>query len=249
MYMIDDEWILKGAVALLARQVSVRHSIDIDVYRNDERGVVERELRTAAELDLGDWFTFQIGPGEELTGGTGGHRYPVKASIGATVWATFHIDIVGTGVRMTAVPDDVPPVAGIAVPGIEQQGYRAYPLVDHVADKVAAILEPHGNGRPSNRFRDLIDLTALASCISVDADAQRVALTSEFDRRQLHFPQRFAVPDHELWEVGFRRASRRAVEPPARTLDEALAVVCPFLDPVLDGTAIGNWDPETRIWA
>lgn len=249
MYVIDDGWILKGAVALLARQVSVRHSIDIDVYRDAERTMVERELRAAAELDLGDWFTFQIGRGEELTGGTGGTRYPVRASVGATVWATFHIDIVGTGVRMTGVPDDVPPVAGIAVPGIEQPGYRAYPLVDHVADKVAAILEPHGDGRPSTRFRDLIDLTALVSCIRVDAGAQRSALVSEFDRRQLQFPQRFDVPDRELWERGFAGAARRAVEPPARTLDEALAVVCPFLDPVLDGMAIGNWDPEAGIWA
>ncbi len=249
MYVIDEGWILKGAVALLARQVSVRHSIDIDVYRDAERAMVDQELRAAAELDLGDWFAFQIGRGEDLTGGIGGTRYPVTASVGATVWATFHIDIVGKGVRMTGVPDDVPPVAGIAVPGIEQRGYRAYPLIDHIADKVAAILEPHGDGRPSTRFRDLIDLTALVACIRVDAGAQRGALLSEFDRRKLQFPQRFDVPDRELWERGYADAARRAVEPPARTLDEALAVVRPFLDPVLDGMATGSWDPEAKIWA
>ena len=32
LYIIDDSWVLKGAVALLARQVSVRHSTDIDLY-------------------------------------------------------------------------------------------------------------------------------------------------------------------------------------------------------------------------
>ena len=76
MYVIDEGWILKGAVALLARQVSVRHSIDIDVYRDAERAMVERELRAAAELDLGDWFAFQIGRGEERSGGgtDGGSR-------------------------------------------------------------------------------------------------------------------------------------------------------------------------------
>ena len=169
LYVIDNSWILKGAVALLARQVSVRHSADIDLYRNAERTMVERELRAGAELDLGDWFRFDIAAGENLSGGTGGTRYPVTAWIGATQWATFHIDLVGTGVHMTGVPDHVPPVAEISVPGIEQPGYRAYPLVDHVADKVAAILEFHRDGRPSTRFRDLIDLVALVVAIRVGA--------------------------------------------------------------------------------
>lgn len=153
LYTVDDQWVLKGAVALLARQISVRHSTDIDVYRDAERSMVERELRAAAELGLRDWFQFEIGPAEILTSGTGGARYPVTARVGATVWASFHIDIVGTGVRMTDVPEDVPPVAPISVPGLDQPGYRAYPLVDHIADKMAAILEPHGDGRPSTRFR------------------------------------------------------------------------------------------------
>lgn len=140
LYVIDDGWILKGAVALLARQVSVRHSTDIDLFRDAERTLVERQLRAGAQLDLGDWFRFDIGPGQDLSGGTGGLRYPVTASIGATPWATFHVDLVGAGVRMTGVPDHVPAVAAISVPGIEQPGYRAYHLVDHIADKVAAIL-------------------------------------------------------------------------------------------------------------
>jgi hypothetical protein len=29
---------------------------------------------------------------------------------------------------------------------VEQHGYRVYPLVDHVADKVTAIIERHGRG-------------------------------------------------------------------------------------------------------
>jgi hypothetical protein len=248
LYAIDDTWVLKGAVALLARQVSVRHSTDIDVYRNAERTMVERELRAAAELDLGDWFRFDVGAGETLTGGTGGMRYPVTAWVGATQWATFHIDLVGTGVRMTGVPDHVPPVAGISVPGIDQPGYQAYPLVDHIADKFAAILEPHGDGRPSTRFRDLLDLVALAVSVRVRSTEQRVAILSEIERRGLEMPERFAVPDQTLWEGGFARAARRAVEPPATTLDEALAIVTPFIDPALDGTAVGVWDPETGQW-
>jgi hypothetical protein len=39
---------------------------------------------------------------------------------------------------MTGQPDDVPPLARGVIPEVDQRGYRAYPLVDHVADKVAA---------------------------------------------------------------------------------------------------------------
>ncbi len=248
LYVIDDSWVLKGAVALLARQVSVRHSTDIDLYRDAERTMVEQELRAAGDLDLGDWYRFEIGPGQVLTGGTGGMRYPVVAWIGATQWSTFHVDLVGTGVRMTGTPDHVPPIADISIPGIEQPGYRAYPLVDHVADKVAAIFEPHGEGRPSTRFRDLVDLVALVVSIRVGAEGQRTALLSEAERRGLTLPDRFDVPDRELWEGGFARAARRAIGLPVATLDEALTVVRPFLDPVLHGTASGTWDPDLQAW-
>lgn len=33
LYRIDDKWVVKGATALLARRISVRHTIDIDLYR------------------------------------------------------------------------------------------------------------------------------------------------------------------------------------------------------------------------
>jgi len=35
----------------------------------------------------------------------------------------------------------------------------------------------------------------------------------------------------------------------ARTLDEAIATVTPFLDPILDAVARGRWDPKNARWA
>lgn len=40
----------------------------------------------------------------------------------------------------------------------------------------------------------------------------------------------------------------RSLLPIALTLDEALAVVSPFLNPLLDGTAVGTWDPKQGRW-
>lgn len=153
---------------------------------------------------------------------------------------------------MTGEPEDVPALARVVMPDVEQHGYRAYPLVDHVADKVAATFDRYGDSEaPSTRYEDLVDLVdlvAIVAAASVKAEAQMAALASEAKRRRSTLPQRFAVPAPELWERGYAAEANRSLLPVARTLDDALAVVAPFLDPLLDGTAAGTWDPEQGRW-
>ena len=162
LYLVDEGWIVKGATALLARDIGVRATIDIDV---------------------------------------------------------------------------------------DQHGYWAYPLVDHVADKVVAMFELHGVRRaPSTRFKDLVDLVAIVISASVGAGPQATALRSEAERRGITLPERFGVPDRELWERGYAAEAGRSLLPVAHTLDDALAIVTPFLDPLLDESAVGMWDPERRCW-
>lgn len=136
------------------------------------------------------------------------------------------------------------------MPHVEQHGYRAYPLVDHIADKVAAMLERHGEmGVPSTRYKDLVDLVAILVAVSVEAVAQMAALRSEAERRGIRLPARFTVPDRKLWNPGYAAEAARSLLPIAHTLDEALAVCSPFVDSLLDGTAAGMWDPKRRQWA
>jgi hypothetical protein len=249
LYLLDNDWILKGATALLARHLSVRHTIDLDVYRAASAGDAERDLRTAAAIDAGDWFEFTIGPGQALAEGVSGTRFPVTVLVGAAVWANFHVDIVGESVVMTGTPDDVPPLISITLPGLDRPGYRAYPLVDHIADKVCAIFTRHGvQQRPSTRYKDLLDLVSFATTTSVGAVELCHALVSDAERRSIAFPSHFDVPDLELWQTGYAREARRAVTPIAATLAEALAIVRPFLDPLLDNTAAGGWDPAQQTW-
>jgi hypothetical protein len=151
---------------------------------------------------------------------------------------------------MTGEPEDVPPLVRVVMADVEQHGYRAYPLVDHVADKVAAMHELHGRtAAPSTRYRDLVDLVAIVIAASVEARAQMAALRSETQRRDLQLPPRFDVPDRRPWEDGYAAEARRSLLPTAATLEEALAVVRPFLDPLLDGTAVGVWHPREGRWS
>ncbi len=249
LYLTSEDWIVKGATALLARDIGVRATIDIDVYRAVARVVAEAELRAAAAKDIGDWFSFEIAPSRPVADGAVGTRLPVTAYVGTTVWASFHVDLVGPDVRMTGEPEPVPPLARVAMPDVSQHGYRAYPLVDHVADKVIAMFELRGARRlPSTRYKDLVDLVAIAISASVEAEAQLIALRAQAERREIDLPARFEVPDRALWEPGYAAEAGRSLLPAAETLDEALAIVAPFLDPLLDGSATGRWDSARRLW-
>jgi hypothetical protein len=248
LYLVDDGWVVKGATALLARDIGVRGTLDIDIYRAKARDVAEADLRAAAGMDIGDWFRFEIGPAEVVQEGRA-TRLAVAAYVGTTIWQEFHIDLVGTELQMTGEPEYVEPLARILIPNVEQHGYRAYPLVDHVADKVVATFQRYGSGNMSStRYRDLVDLVAIISAAGIEADPQMAALTSEAGRRGVSLPPRFGIPDRDLWEDGYAREATRSLLRIAQTLDEALAFVGPFLDPLLDGTAVGAWDPEQHRW-
>lgn len=249
LYLEDQGWIVKGATALLARDIGVRATIDIDLYRGIASDVAERELRNAAAKDIGDWFRFEIGPPRAVRNAADGTRLPVKAYVGTTVWAEFQVDLVGSDVTMTGEPENMPALARVVMPDVEQHGYRVYPLVDHVADKVAATFDRYGETEaPSTRYKDLVDLVAIVTEASVKAQPQMTALASEARRRGITLPTHFGVPARDLWERGYAAEAGRSLLPVASTLDEALAVVSPFLDPPLDGTAVGTWNPKKGRW-
>jgi hypothetical protein len=249
LYLQDSGWIVKGAIALLARDLGVRATNDIDGFRHASREVAEALLREAAAQDIGDWFRFEVGPGNPAGDGSEATRLPVAAYIGSTVRQNFHVDLAGESLHMTGEPEEVPSLARLGMPNVEEVGYRVYPLVDHVADKVMATFQRCGQSRsPSTRYKDLVDLVAIVTVASIEAEQQRIALRSEAERRGIPQSSRFDVPDGTLWERGYRAEAGRSLLPAARTLDDALAIVRAFADPALDGTAVGTWDPASGEW-
>lgn len=250
LYAMDEGWVVKGATALLARGLGVRASVDVDIFRAAAPEVAESELREAAAVDLGDWFVFEAGAAQYAGDGAPGLRVPIRGLIGPTEWARFHVDLVGNEVTMTGAPERMPALARVTMPDVEQRGYRVYPLVDHVADKIAATFDRYGKSRSaSTRFKDLVDLVAIASAASVEAEAQIVALRSEAGRRGIELPAAFAVHDREAWKRGYDAEAARSLLEVAATLEEALELMARFADPLLDGSARGEWDPRARDWA
>ena len=44
------------------------------------------------------------------------------------------------------------------------------PIVDHITDKLAAMVSSYANGAPGSRYRDLVDLVLIATTRTVDAE-------------------------------------------------------------------------------
>ncbi|MFI5914610.1 nucleotidyl transferase AbiEii/AbiGii toxin family protein [Dactylosporangium sp. NPDC051541] len=247
-----DRWVLKGATALLARLDLARHSKDIDLSWQSTTDLDEAEqaLRTAAGQNAGDFFSFEIRPPTPLVGDKG-RRFAVVAVLGGRPFASFSVDLVA-GHSMTHPPEAVSPLVQVEIPGLLRVSYRAYPLVDHIADKVTACLETHarsdGAVSVSTRYKDLVDLVLIAHTQRPVAADLRRALLSETARRGVGLPIDFTAPG-PLWPAGYEA---KATELPQLLelgrFPAALALVKAMLDPVLDGMAAGRWDPVRAAW-
>lgn len=184
-----------------------------------------------------------------MTAGVEGIRLPIVARIGTREWASFHVDLVGEQAQMTGVPDDVHALARVGLADVPQADYRVWPLVDHIADKVAATLDTYGDqARSSTRIKDLIDLVILARSSHVEADALHRAIETQSRRRGIDLPTRFAVPELVFWRPRYASAVRNLAEVEPQSLESALELVGAFIDPVLQGTARGSWDPIQLCW-
>ncbi len=258
-------WVLKGAGALLARLPDARHSRDLDLaYAGTglasgagRAGAISPEtslteviavLTAAVDRDLGDHFRFEITRSSPLQEHAQGRRVDVVAYLGAR-YAAFHVDVVA-GTAMTGIPEPFPPLTALTIEGLVRPPYRLFPLVDHVADKVCAIVEVHpraGGPQSSTRVKDLVDLTLIASTQEVDGPELRTALTVGAAHRSLTLPSRFAVPAIDVWRSGYPAKAREA---PGATpgFEEAVALVARFLDPVLSHRRVVSWDPHSATW-
>lgn len=253
VFTSDDaqRWILKGATALWARLDTARHSKDIDLARQSTEDLDEAEaaFRTAAGRDVDDFLLFDVGPATPLVGDKG-RRFGVVAILGGRPFATFSVDIV-TAESMTGQPDRVPPLVQLEIPGLPTVHYLAYPLVDHIADKITACIEPHTRGgtlNVSTRYKDLVDLVLIARSQRPHADGLRRAIRYQAVVRGIGLPTAFSSPG-PLWPAGYEaKAAEVSDLGDLGRFAPALALVKRFLDPVLIGTAAGEWDPALSSW-
>lgn len=245
-----DRWILKGGGGLLARiPGQARHSMDIDLFYRGELDTAASDLEDlAADDSFGDFFTFDISrrPGQFADGATG-MNLRVDAFLGEKEFQRFNIDVVISS-NMTKEPDVIAGLAPVLIPGLRVVDYIVYSVVDHVADKHAAMIDTYGGGnRPSSRYRDLVDLVLVATTQYMEAGELRAALLSEYSHRGLDVPTTVDAPD-DSWESGYAREAAKVPHLGPQTLNAALVVVRGLLEPVLIGEVDGHWSPDELQW-
>ena len=223
-----------------------RHSIDIDLYFAGEFDSALGALREAAEVDLGDYFTFDIDRGPPLTGMATGGQLSVTTYLGDKEFERFKIDVVVID-TMTSEAESVPSLDPVKVPGLRNVGvYWVYPTPDQIADKHAATMAMYA-GRPSTRYRDLVDLVLITLTQTVEANPLDIALVSEHNRRGTDLSVALSLPSDD-WREGYRRIAETVPDFEILDAEEAVSIVRRMVDPVIDGLRDATWDPGSQEW-
>lgn len=251
-----QSWVLKGGTALIWRNTTARATRDLDLYHSATYDIDEAiaALRTAlGEVSTAPEDVHLVIRDEETTTSTQGNRQQaqvrvhLRSAAGMTLSTQpVKIDLV-VGCRVTGDVDAHPADGLEKVLRAEVPAIRLYPIVDHLADKVAATLQTyptHQGETLSGRVHDLIDIAHIAATETIDGTRLHTALESERLERGLPpYEQGFQCPP--AWATLYAKRKGSKGQAPA-SFDEALDLAKRLLDPAILGEAIGmTWDQGT----
>jgi hypothetical protein len=260
--------VVKGGLGLELRLDTPRTTEDADIIIAGSQDLGTR-LEAAGKLDLGEFLKFNVRPAKvERFTSPGmpypGSRYIIQAKFAdglppwpGDVYRKFTLEV---SVRKPAGFDlIVSELAGF--PQAQSAPIRVYSLHWQIAEKVHAYTDPRHREAANKdlmRPRDLLDLCRCAVAVTPHAKVESSALRAAL---QQTFAIRKAATDIVLqdlpaqlptmptaWLGAFDQQVTHA-SLPWKTSANAHALAAKFLDPILDGTATGTWDPAARVWA
>jgi hypothetical protein len=243
-----EKWILKGGFAIQLRLVDkARTTKDLDLLVLTELTSVLGLLRQVGGFDLADWFRFEVEFSEnQVLDLFGGSRFHIRSLLDGRIFEAFHVDV-GIG---DPVIDPVDPVEGPSLldfADIQPTIIPCYPITQQIAEKVHAYTRPHISGE-SSRVKDFVDILLLAEAGKIDANRLSRAIQATFDARKTHpLPREIPDPPTE-WVKPFQKLSAE-VSLSYQTLEAAATAVKHFLNPLLSGKIIGQWDPGAWYWS
>ena len=206
-------WVLKGGYALELRFKAARSTVDIDLTLQrvvaatsaggDTNQVVREMLQSAADIPLGDWFEYAIGPPVmDLTAAPyGGARYPVEARMDERIFARFHLDA-GIGDVVMQPLETIVCRDWLGFAGIESSRVRMIAREQQFAEKIHAYTLPRNAA--NSRVKDLVDLALLIGSGGLDKQRILDALRLTFERRGTHDLPADLVPPPADWQIPFQ---------------------------------------------
>ena len=231
-------WVLKGGYALELRFKAARSTVDIDLTvqrvaasaSGDQNQIVREMLQNAADISLGDWFEFVVGPASmDLTAAPyGGARYPVEARMDERIFARFHLDA-GFGDVVMRPLETIVCRDWLGFAGIESSRVLMIAREQQFAEKIHAYTLPRNAA--NSRVKDLVDLALLIGSGGLDTQRILEALRLTFERRGTHDLPANLVPPPADWQVPFQALAEECGLP--TDVAEVFAGVQKFVEEVL----------------
>jgi hypothetical protein len=208
----DPPWLLKGGFAMdlrfrprarTTKDLDLSITVTSDALPVDFSGAVRERLQEAADIDLGDYLSYRIGPPKyELTNAPrGGARYPCEAVLVGKTYARFHIDV-GCGDALAGEPERIFGDDLLSFAGIPPAEVLAVSRSQQFAEKLHAYTFPWA-GRVNTRTKDLVDLVLLIERGLPDVARIRSALRATFATRATHPLPASLEPPPASWAVEF----------------------------------------------
>ena len=239
-----DRWILKGGLALQFRLgTRARTTKDLDLLLNLPPSSLDlhQVLVDIALRDLGDWFQFQVARSHTQIS----PRFPVQSFLDGRRFEAFHLDI-GYGDPVLEPPERLSGPALLEFAEIAPAVVPCYPLAQQIAEKVHAYTRPYSSGE-STRIKDWVDILLMAEMGRFNAVSLRRALDATFNARETHPLPEHLPPPPTRWAPAFLEMNRE-IDLDWQTLADASDAVARFIDPILGGQAVGNWDAVRWSW-
>ena len=232
-------WVLKGGYALELRFKAARSTVDIDLTLqgvvaatsagDHTNQVVRQMLQSVANIPLGDWFEYAIGPPVlDLTAAPyGGARYPVEARMDERTFARFHLDA-GVGDVVMHPLETIECRDWLGFAGIETARVRMIAREQQFAEKIHAYTLPRNTA--NSRVKDMVDLALLIGAGGLDKQRILDALRLTFERRGTHNLPAGLIPPED-WQFPFHALAEECGLP--TDVAEVFAGVQEFLEEVL----------------
>jgi predicted nucleotidyltransferase component of viral defense system len=242
-------WALKGGQVLLARLgPHARATKDADATWRESGEAFGAFLEQAVELDLEDYFTFEVAEPRHLEAetGEGGFRYSVLARVDGREFERLQLDI-------NFVVQDPRPIEQLQLRDllgfaeIEPPQIPVVPVAQHLAEKLHAYTRDYvqANSRP----RDLFDMLVIALHLPLpDAADFAATLKQTFDIRQTDWPPRLTPPPTDWANTWSAYVQDHAI--PWSDLDAAYHALGLLMTPLLDGSVqLGaSWSATEWAW-
>ena len=241
-------WVLKGGYANQLRHPDgARFTEDVDLKIDADIESATDMVSTAARLDLGDPFSFELAtPPRPLVGPPGGGlRYVLTARLIGQELVRFKVDVssqdavVGNLEKHRSDPI-------VERLGLGRATFPVYPIAQQFVEKIHAYTR--SRDVENTRAKDLADMVWFTTLHAFRSQALIQAGLVTFGRRGEHPWPPIPIAPPSAWArqyAAFRR--EMDLEPP--TTDDAYEALMTFLAPVLAGDRTQRWSPKTRTWS